>query len=521
MRRALVPSPATRAASFPINIPAPTGGLNTRDGRGVMPITDAEMMDNFFPEATDVRIRPGSDTYCSGVGSQVESILSYSGGATLRLLIAAGGTIQNITTVGITGTIAASSTVANGFTNDRWQYRNFGTPGGTFLVAVNGVNSRQIYNGTIMWAGTASAGAGTAAVYANIEIFQRRIFYAQANSLEFLYHDQVSAIGGTVSGFNLAPLLSKGGYLQAIGTWTRDGGSGMDDLIAFISSEGEIAVYQGIDPGDASSWSMIGVYKIPRPVGRRCTQKLGGELLIATVQGVVSLSAVMSGLEQQAPFSDKINTSLSAAWAIYKNNFGWEIKYDPDREWLILNIPVSTGNFQQQYVMNANSPVKPWTRFKDWSANCFEVHNGNLYFGTDGAVIQAATSAQSDDGEDILVDVRQAASTFGAPGRLKHFKLYRPLINSDGALGLAFAMDVDFNDMTPTNIPTVVAVAFAEWDVASWDDFDWGGDPVPVGQWQSAGALGTYGSIRIKGASNETAVRWYGTDVVLEPGGMI
>jgi hypothetical protein len=227
----------------------------------------------------------------------------------------------------------------------------------------------------------------------------------------------------------------------------------------------------------------------------------------------------MSGLKQQAPFSDKINTALSAAWGVYKNNFGWEMKYDPDREWLILNVPVASGNFQQQYVMNTHTQA--WTRFLGWDANCFEFHNGNLYFGTNGSVVQAATSSQSDDGEDILVDVRQAASTFGAPGRLKHFKIYRPMINSDGALGLAFAMDVDFNDQTPTNIPTVVAVPFAEWDVATWDDFFWGGDPVPVGQWQSAGALGTYGSVRIKGAANETAIRWYGTDVVLEPGGMV
>jgi hypothetical protein len=519
MRRALNPTPATRASSFPVSIPAPVGGWNAKDGRAVMPITDAELLDNWFPEATDVRVRPGSDTYCSGIGDQVESILSYSGGATLKLLIAAGGLIQNISTVGVTGTIAAASTIGTGFTNDRWQYRNFGTPGGTFLVAVNGADSRQIYNGSIMWAGTASAGAGTAAVYSNIEIFQRRIFYTQANSLEFLYHDQVNAIGGTVSGFNLASLMDLGGSLTAIGCWTRDGGSGMDDFIAFISNQGQIAVYQGIDPGDAAQWSLIGVYKIPRPMGARSVQKYGGELLISTVQGVVSLSAVMSGLQQQAPFSDKISTAISAAWAVYKNNYGWELKYVSDLEWLILNVPVSTGNFQQQYVMNSHT--KAWARFKDWNANCFEVHDGNLYFGTNGAVIQAATTAQSDDGNDILVDVRQAASTFGAPGRLKHFKLYRPLINSDGALGLAFAMDVDFGDQIPTNIPSVVAVPFAEWDVATWDDYYWGGDPVPVGQWQSAGALGTYGSIRIKGAANETAVRWYGTDVVLEPGGMI
>lgn len=518
MRRALTPTPGTRAASFPISLPAPVGGLNTRDGRATMPITDAELMDNWYPEATDVRVRPGSDTYCSGIGAQVESILSYTNGQTLRLLVAAGGTIQNISTVGISGTIAGSSTVANGFSNDRWQYKNFGTQGGGFLVAVNGVDSRQIYNGTAMFAGTASAGAGTAAIFTNIEIFQRRIFYTQ-NSLEFLYHDQVNAIGGTISGFNLSSLMDMGGVLTAIGCWTRDGGAGMDDLIAFVSSNGQVAVYQGIDPGDATNWSLVGVYNMARPVSKRCCQKYGGELLIWTVEGVIPISAVMSGVVQQAAIvTEKIDTSLAEAWAVYKNNFGWQMKYAQDLGWLLLNVPAATGSFQQQYVMNTKT--RAWGRFRDWSANCWEVHDGNLYFGTNGKVIQAATSAQSDDGADIQVDVRQAFSTFGGPG-LKHFKIYRPLINSDGNLGLAFGFNVDFDDRIPTNIPAVTSIAFAEWDVASWDDFFWGGDTVPVGNWQSAGALGTYGSVRIKGAANETAVRWYGTDVVLEPGGMV
>lgn len=519
MRVAVTPSPANRAASFPINIPAPVGGLNTRDGRAVMPITDAELMDNWFPEATDVRVRPGSETYCSGIGSQVETIFGYNRGGVLRLLVAAGGAILNVSTVQLSGTIPASSTIANGFSDDEWQYRSMGTSGGQFLVCVNGVDSgRQIYNGTTMFTGTVSAGAGTAAIFTNVEIFQRRLFYTQTDSLQFLYHDQVNAIGGTVSGFDLSTLMDQGGYLMAIGTWTRDGGSGMDDLIAFISSMGQVAVYQGTDPGDANAWSLVGVYNTPRPIGRRCTQKLGGELLIATAQGVVSLSTVMSGLEQQTPFSEKINTSIADAWGIYKNNSGWQLKYVPDLEWLILNVPVSTGDFQQQYVMNCHT--KAWCRFKDLDANVWEVFNGSLYFGANGKVIQAGTG-QSDDGADINIDVRQAPSTFGAPGRLKHFKIYRPMINSDGALGLAFAMNVDFSDAIPTNVPAVVAVSFAEWDVATWDDFYWGGDPVPVGQWQSAGAIGTYGSVRIKGAANETAVRWYGTDVVLEPGGMV
>lgn len=518
MRRALRPTQGVVSDDGTVTLPAPIGGWNTRDGYANMPITDAIALDNFFPEATDVRPRAGSDTYASGLWTQVESIFSYSNGPNLKLFVAVGTTFQNVSTVAVNGTVNAASTVAGGFTNSRWQYKNFGTPGGKFLVAVNGVDARQIFDGTVWFSGSVSS-AGTIAAFSNLEVFQRRLFYTEKDTLRFIYHTNTDSIGGTVSAFDLGSLLDMGGYLRCISTWTRDGGAGMEDNIAFISNKGQVAVYQGIDPSSANTWSLIGVYKIGAPLSERSADKYGGELLISTDAGVVPLSVVLSGLVQQAPVTDKIRQAITSAVAMYRGRFGWQLKYVAYLDWLILNVPVNEGAFQQQYVMN--SDTKAWCRFQNLSANVWEVHNNQLYFGANGKLISVNPALTSDDGSAINVDGRQAPTTFGVPGRLKHFKLFRPLVNTDGNLSLAADINVDFSDLIPTNIPTPVPVTTAVWDVATWDDYFWADGNIPALFWNSSGRLGTYGSIRMAGAVNSTEVRWYGTDVVFEVGGML
>lgn len=520
MRTALDPRPSIRESSSPTTLPAPVGGWNTRDGRATMPVTDAMTMENWFPETTDVRPRPGSETYASGIGSQVETLISYSAGETLKLYVSAGNIFQNVSTVGTSGTVS-SGTVSAGtvaFQNSRFQYRQMSTSGGSFIVAVNGADERQIFNGSIWFAGSVYC-ASTIAAFSNVELYNRRAFYTETGTLRFVYHVNTNAIGGTVAVFDLGSELTMGGELVGAWTWTRDGGSGMDDLIAFVSSLGQIALYTGTDPGDANAWSRLGIFKVAPPLSNRCGARLGGELLIGTEAGVVPMSAVVSGLVQQSIYTDKIRTSIASASAVYRGRFGWELSTVPFLNWLVLNVPVAEGDYQEQYVMNTQTNA--WCRFKALDANTWVSHDNTLYFGANGSVLRITPTSTSDDGDDINVDVRQAATAFGLPGRLKHFKMFRPLINADGQVALAADINVDFSDTIPTNIPSVTPIVVAEWDVATWDDYYWADDAIPVTFWQSTGRLGTYGSVRIKGQINSLQVQWNGTDVVLEPGGML
>jgi hypothetical protein len=51
--------------------------------------------------------------------------------------------------------------------------------------------------------------------------------------------------------FGVGEVFKQGGALREIITWSVDSGSGMRDQTIFISSLGDVVVYQGFDPDDS------------------------------------------------------------------------------------------------------------------------------------------------------------------------------------------------------------------------------------------------------------------------------
>ncbi len=67
------------------------------------------------------------------------------------------------------------------------------------------------------------------------------------------------AIQGTANLLDLGPIFDKGGAILCQSTWTLDGGSGADDLAVWVTTQGQVAVYQGLDPSDANNWALVGI----------------------------------------------------------------------------------------------------------------------------------------------------------------------------------------------------------------------------------------------------------------------
>lgn len=513
MRRALAASPATQPVSMPVTIPAPVGGWNARDSIAQMPITEAPRMINWFPEATFLTPRPGSETFFSGFSGQAETLIAYTGASVLELFVVAGTNIWNATG----GASASASTLElSGLTSARLEYVNFSTPGGNFISAVNGADTPKIYDGSAWSAANINFISGSAHNLSNIHAYANRLFFTEKSTLNFVYMDGVNAIAGSAKRFPLGSLFAKGGELLSIGSWTRDGGDGMDDACVFVTDQGEVAVYVGTDPADSSNWVLQGVYVIPKPLGKRCLQKFGGDLLVYTEGGVYPMSVVLSGVEPQALITDKIHPAVSLAAKIHRANYGWQLKYYPLGHWLLLNVPVKTGDRQEQYVMNTNTGA--WCRFTGLDANCWELHNNKLYFGANGSVIQADTGT-NDDGTNVDVDVQQAPTDFGYPG-LKFFGTIRPFINSDSGIPIAIGMNFDFADRFPASVPTPSNDTIPYWGEATWSNptFFWAGRPTPQGSVQSGGGAGIYGAMRLRGAINMEILQWNATQVTFQRG---
>ena len=125
-------------------------------------------------------------------------------------------------------------------------------------------------------------------------------------------------------------------------------------MVVFVTSEGEMLIYQGSDPSSSSAWSLVGIWYMGSPMGPKALMKFGADLLMVSKEGLTSLSqgrfyADLSA--NKSTLTDKIQWAISQATSAYASNWGWQIQPYPLQNMLLLNIPAGTGQ-QQQYVMN-------------------------------------------------------------------------------------------------------------------------------------------------------------------------
>ena len=307
---------------------------------------------------------------------------------------------------------------------------------------------------------------------------------------------------------------------MAMGTWTRDSGDGIDDFAVFITSKGEAIIYQGTDPGSASAWSLVGVFRIGAPIGRRCMVKIGAELFVITIDGYVPISKALAGARttDAAAISDKISGAVREAVALYKANFGWQPVLYPAGKMAIFNVPTYETSQSVQHVVNTTTGA--WCRFTNMDAFCWEVFNDKLYFAGNGAVYQA-DYGYADNTADISASAKTAFSYFGGKGKEKRYQMARPIVTSDGTANFAMSANVDYEDEPPTATPTYTGSVGTLWDAGLWDVSAWGGSPTVRKDWQSVDGIGHCASLYIKSQTKDIQLNWFSTDWIYESGGAL
>jgi len=508
-------------ASQSLTVPAPIGGLNAHDALAAMPPTDAVTLDNFFPNPTSVNLRNGYKTSVTGINNHVESLMVWNGSSGSKLIAAAGANFYDVTTPGAVG-----AAVVTGNTSARWQYSNMGTTGGQYIVCVNGVDLMQIYDGTT-WqqvtgvsAPIAITGVATSALI-GVNMYKTRLFFIENNSFHVWYMP-VNSIGGAAAKLDLSPLFRLGGYLMAMTTWTIDNASGINEFATFISSEGEIVIYNGTDPSNASTWAIDGTFRVGRPIGRRCFEKVASDVYIVSADGLYPLSkALLTDRSQDSyAISNKITNLINNDVQAYAANFGWECKLYPIGNKIIINVPQTENKVQYQYVMN--TITNSWCRFTNWNANCFAVIQDKMYFGSNlsgganSAFVAQCDVGYSDNGAYVFGEAKTAFQYFGAPGRSKRFTMVRPIFQNAGTMQAALAMDVDFADSNPTGTPTFTGGFGSLWNTSLWNTFGWGDISGVKKDWQGVTGIGDAGALHMKIVNNKTPVQWQSIEYVFE-----
>lgn len=505
----------SRARSVSTSTPAPVGGWNVRDSIAAMKPEFATRLDNWFPDQSEVRVRRGhaQHTEDGDVDGDVESLMAWNGPSSSKLFAAAAGSIYNATTPG-----AASEDVTS-LASNRWQHVMFGTSGGKFLYIVNGSDAPRYYDGSAWTVPTITGSGLTAANLIHINVFKNRIFFVEKDTLNAWYFP-VETIAGSISKLDFGPFCRKGGHLVAMATWSIDGGTGLDDYAVFVTSKGEFLIYQGSDPSSTSGWFLVGVFDLGAPVGRRCFMKLGGDLCFLTLDGFIMLSSSMisSRTNTAVNLSDKISRAVKDVLRDRADNFGWQPIFYPRGNYALVNVPIQENGSSHQYVINTTT--RAWCRFIGQDAFCWEIYNDELYFGGTDNVYKADTGLD-DNGADIRADARTAFTYFNRRGQIKQMSMIRPMVTVDGSLYAAIAVNMDFEDVAPTAVPTFTSDEGEEWDDAEWDVASWGVGATVNKDWQSVTGLGYAAALRMKVVANNGSISWQATDWIWQPGGVI
>lgn len=513
--------------AIPASVPASIKGWDQLLSLADMPPDHAVVMNNFIPRPGYLEVRRGSSSWASGVGTSstsVNSVMTYnSSNSSNSKLFAAGGTaIYDITAGG------AASAVVTGTSSSQWQHTNFANAGTNYLVCANGVDTPQIYSTASGWNAMTLTGI-TASGIIQPYAWKGRLWFTQVNSLVVGYL-AVGAISGAVTTFDLGPFATKGGYLMATASWTVDANQTIDEYIAFITSRGQVLVYQGTDPTTSNTFALVGVYNLGAPIGRRCFLRISGNLWVICVDGVVPMTEMLTqamdraAVAKVAPTTMIMNAVLQSAQA-YSSNFGWQFISYPKGQLAILNIPQVTNSVSVQYVMNTLTGA--WCQFLGLNANCWETLNDTIYFGSnDGRVYKWDVGSGDYVGATpvaITATVQTAFNYFNTRGHLKRWTMTRPILTTDGSVTPGVGLNIDFGTGAPVSIPSTVTTSSALWDVAVWDQATWPVNSAVVANWTTVEGIGQCASIITQlstsdnGTANGVTLQLNSWDLIMEP----
>lgn len=487
-------TPKPLATPFPF--PAPIRGWVLDESLAGPQPGGARILDNMICDLTTVRVRKGSLKYATVASSAaVTALFNYKDGITERFFGANATDIYEITSPADPDVIPSSAVSSQ--TSGAYSTEQFGTAGGQYLYAVNGADNAQLFDGTT-W--TQITGVSSPAItgvdtstFSHVWSFANRLFFAGEDMTA--WYLPVDSIAGAASSFSLAGVFKKGGTLLFGATWSLDAGDGLDDKCVFFSSEGEVAIYEGTNPGSAADWRKVGVYDITRPLGQNATMRAGGDLLVATETGLVPLSEAIRR-DIAALSLGAVSKRIEPYWQRRAKNYSseqWEIKKWPAENIMVVSQPETVSTLGTALI--ANLKTGAWSRFTGMDTRCLGVFGGDVYYGTNDGSVMRMQQTGSDDGAAYTTVCLWQHDQMGLPGQEKTVTQMRPTFRSTTAIRPQLRALVNYSEALSSAPNAVASSATEGWDISTWDTSLWdaasdGGVDPEDSQWIAVGATG-------------------------------
>lgn len=416
----------------------------------------------------------------------------------------------------------------------QFSYINFATANTNYLCAVSAGAGYWTFDDTGGWINRNASMSGTSSLdFDFVMAWKNRLWFIKDNSTEAWYLP-TGAIQGALTVFDFGPLLTHGGELRAMASWTLDGGDGIDDRLVIVGAGGDVLIYGGTDPSGASTFGLIGRWFVgPPPSGRRFLANYGGDLSLLCETGIEYMSRVLQGKGNQDPehpnntpalrFNEVIGQTIQAT----RGSPGWNMVQVPSLNSTLVITPYNGADTHSLQFCYSTLPTA-WSTFSNMPARCGEVFSGSFFFGTfDGKVCQgfsADTDGQLTDGTpgtDVVASIQTAYVTDPNDRvSLKVPQLIMPMFQAPQAPSVRGLVNTEWKSDGVAGSPVFAPDGSSLWDIGLWDVAIWGGGLNTYLVWLGASGLGAYISLRLQftGKRGTIFTSW---KLVYSPGGLM
>lgn len=440
---------------------------------------------NYDAETTGFTVGATLTGGTSGATAVIDDLVDAGTTGTLTLSGIAGGPFED--NEAITDS-AGGAAVANGtevfLTGGPFQDDEIITDGLTGSATANGV-------AVSLSPGVTFGDGLTTANMSYLWSYKERLFFVEKDSLNAWYLQNVDSVGGPAVRFPLGGIFNLGGSLLFGASWSLDAGDGLSAKCIFVSTEGEVAVFSGAGP-ESTDWTLVGVYRIGKPMGKTAHIRAGGDLVIATDIGFLPLSQALQR-DYAALSPGAVSFNIEVAWneaVALRSSVQWRCEVWPTAQMVIVALP--TINEQRPEWFVANTRTGAWAPFVNWDATCVEVFQGRCFFGSqDGRVVEANVTGV-DEGEPYTASYVPLFDDLGSPGSLKIPELARGVFRSKVTLQEQMSAQADFQIELPSAPDSAPVPIGSEWGTGVWGQSTWGEEGVLVTQqeWHSVGGEG-------------------------------
>ncbi len=478
-KRQPVPAQAAQRMQA-ITLAAPTRGLVMNENEAFMQPGGCVVLDNWSPTMRGLKLRAGCIKWCTLPNpTPVVSAFEYASGNNHEMFAAQDTALYNVSS-------SAPGLVTDIQTNGNYSASQLANAAGDYLIAVNdGGDYPMRYDG-IAWTrldtdqihGPPDTTVEHGKNLIHVCKYRNRWFFIEGGSMNAWYLP-LNAIQGALLMIPLSGAATKGGKLMFAATWSVDAGDGIDDKLVFVTTLGELLIFTGSDPGNAAAWRQEGRYQIGAPMGKNAHTTIGGDLLIATTDGITPVSAAITKTAEQLDLA-AITLPIKNMWrdeVADKNDLPWTLRVWEEYGAMFVTWP--GGRPGRQYCAMVNTATSAWARFTGWDALCWIKMRKDMFFGTQLGVIMQADRGGTDDGKPYTASMVGSWSRMTGGPETITWRQARASFASNfaGSFQPQLAACTDYIVRLPTPPPPAEAQPLADvWDQGLWDDALWDAD---------------------------------------------